>query len=115
MDTRLIGVDFHEPQLRLVGYEHVCSLHGICLRLIGRVAFALQRHWRHVVRRWQPPSPRHATSWRRWVLLGLAVLSEMGTAVFSRHDMVFVKGDVSWTNVSHDKRHTTTEPEPYPT
>ena len=49
------------------------------------------------------------------VLLGLAVLGEMGTAVFSRHDMVFVKGDVSWTNVSHDKRHTTTEPEPYPT
>ena len=92
MDTRLIGVDFHEPQLRLVGYEHVRSLHGICLRLIGRVAFALQRHWRHGCSSASP-------FWEKWEL----------------HDMVFVKGDVSWTNVSHDKRHTTTEPEPYPT
>ena len=105
MDTRLISVEVLEPQLRLVGYAHVCSLRGICLRLSRRVAFALQWHWRHVVRRWQqwhsrlPPMrriesdirwqrPVHdgrlhrvATSWRRWVLLGLAVLGEMRTAV----------------------------------
>ena len=110
-DTRLISVEVLEPQLRLVGYAHVCSLHGICLRLSRRVAFALQRHWRHVVRRWQqwhsrlPPMRRiesdiwwqrpvhdgrlHRVTplpWRRWVLLGLAVLSEMGTAVpHARH------------------------------
>ena len=29
------------------------SLRGICLRLSRRVAFVLQRHWRHVIRRWQ--------------------------------------------------------------
>ena len=132
MDTRLIGVEFHEPQLRLVGYEHVRSLHGICLRLIGRVAFALQRHWRHVVRRSQqwhsrlPPMRRIESDirWQRPCMMAAftasrhftatlgaprprPVLGEMGTAVFSRHDMVFVKGDVSWTNVSHDKRQTT--------
>ena len=51
MDTRVIGMEVHEPQRRLVGYVHVCSLRYICLRL-SRHAFALQRHWRHVVRRW---------------------------------------------------------------
>ena len=53
VDTRLVSVEVLEPQLRLVGYAHVCSLRGICLRLSRRVAFAHQRHWRHVVRRWQ--------------------------------------------------------------
>ena len=53
MDTRMISVEVHEPQLRLFAYAHVCSLRGICLQLSRRVAFALQRHWRHVVRRWQ--------------------------------------------------------------
>ena len=51
MDTRLIGVEVLEPQLRLVGYAHVCSLRGICLRLSRRDALALQRHWRPVIRR----------------------------------------------------------------
>ena len=51
MDTRLISVEVHEPQLRLVGNAHVCSLRGICLRLSRRDAFALQRHWRPVTRR----------------------------------------------------------------
>ena len=52
MDTRLIGVEVHEPQLLLVGYAHVCSPRGIRLQLSRSVAFALQRHWRHVVRWW---------------------------------------------------------------
>ena len=47
---RLIGVEVLEPLLRLVGYAHVCSLRGICLRLSRRDAFALQRHWRPVIR-----------------------------------------------------------------
>ena len=46
MDSRMIGVEVHVPQLRLVGYAHVCSLREICLRLSGHVAFALQ-HWRN--------------------------------------------------------------------
>ena len=40
MDTRLIGVEVLEPQLRLVGCARVCSLRGICLRLSRRVASA---------------------------------------------------------------------------
>ena len=71
MDTRLMGVEVLEPQLRLVGYPHVCSLRGICLRLGRRVAFALQRHWRHVVHRWQQwhsrlPPMRRIESDIRW-------------------------------------------------
>ena len=50
MDTHMIGVEVHAPQLRLVGYARKCSLPGICLRLSRRVAFALQRYWRHVFR-----------------------------------------------------------------
>ena len=73
MDTRIISVEFHEPMLRLVGYAHVCSLRGICLRLSRHVAFALQRHWRHAVRRSQQrrsrlPPMRHIGSdiwWQR--------------------------------------------------
>ena len=53
VDTRWIGVEVLEPQLRLVGCARVRSLRVISLRLRRRVAFALQRHWRHVVRRWQ--------------------------------------------------------------
>ena len=48
VDTRLIGVEVLKPQLRLVGCAPVCSLRVLCLRLSRRVAFALQRHWRHV-------------------------------------------------------------------
>ena len=93
MDKRRIGVKVHEPQLRLVGYAHVCSLRGICHRLSRHVAFALQRQWLHVVRRspqrhsrlppirnvesdiwWQRPTHdgrlHRVTSWRRSVLLG---------------------------------------------
>ena len=71
MDTRLIGVEVLEPQLRLFGCARVCSLRGICLRLSRRVAFALQWHWRHVVRQWQQwhfrLSPmRHIESDIRW-------------------------------------------------
>ena len=40
MDTRLISVEVLAPQVRLVGYAHVCSLRGICLRLSRGVAFA---------------------------------------------------------------------------
>ena len=49
MDTRLLSVEVLEPQLRLVGYAHVCSLRWICLRLSRRVEFALQWHWRATV------------------------------------------------------------------
>ena len=64
MDTRLKGVEVLEPQLRLVGYAHVCSLRGICLRLSRHVAFALQRHWRPVIRRWQQRHSRLPPMWR---------------------------------------------------
>ena len=64
MDTRLIGEEVLEPQLRLVGYAHVCSLRGICLRLNRRDAFALQRHWRPVIRRWQQRHSRLPLMWR---------------------------------------------------
>ena len=73
MDTGMISVEDHEPQLLLVGYAHVCSLHKICLRLNGHDAFALQWHWRHIVRRTQQrhsrlPPMRHVESdiwWQR--------------------------------------------------
>ena len=48
MDTRMTGVEVHEPQLRFVGYAAVCSLAGGSADM-SRVR-ALQRHWRRVVR-----------------------------------------------------------------
>ena len=85
--------------LASIGYACVCSLRGICLRLSRHLAFALQRHWRQEVRRSQPrhsrlPSTRHVESdiWAAsrhfhgdsWVLLRLAVLSEIRAASSSR-------------------------------
>ena len=46
----MIGVEVHEPQLRLVGYAHVCSLRRIRLRISRHVAFAHRRQWHHVAR-----------------------------------------------------------------
>ena len=71
VDTRLIGVEVLEPQLRLVGCARARSLRSISLRLRRRVAFALQRHWRHVVRQWQQrhsrwPPMRRIESDIRW-------------------------------------------------
>ena len=104
MDTRMISVEVHEPQLRLVT--------RMCARFAGsvfgsadvtRLPFSTgarrsqQRRsrlppMRHIgsdylvaeARAWWPSSPRHATSWRRSVLLGLVVLGEMGVQSHSR-------------------------------
>ena len=70
--------------------------------------------------RWQRPCMMAAFTASRHFMATLGAprprrSGRNGNCSFFTLDMVFVKGDVSWTNVSHDKRHTTTETEPYPT
>ena len=40
MDRRMIGVEVHEPQIRLVGYAHVCSLRWKTCRVCASAATA---------------------------------------------------------------------------